>query len=96
MSPAMMYAATTSRDVSSVRLDPKAHRDAADGTVSSGTFQLFQYSMYYSELSGQTEQASASASQGSTEGGGQGSAAPAFDLNLGTAAETSALLGADK
>jgi hypothetical protein len=92
----MMYAATTSRDVPSVRLDPKAHRDAADGIVSNATFQFFQYSMYYSELSGQTEQASASSSQGSTEGGGQGSATPAFDLNSGTAAEASAILGADK
>ena len=91
-----MYAATSQRDLSSVRLDPKAHRDSADGIVSSATFQLFQYSMYYSELSGQTQQTSASESQGSTEREGQGSAAPTFDVNFGDDYVASSIIGSDK
>ena len=52
--------------------------------------------MHYSELSGQTQQASASESQGSTEGEGQGSAAPTFNVNLGDDALARGIIGTDK
>ena len=92
-----MYAATAKRDLSLLRLDAKAHRDSAEGIISSATFQYFQYSMYHSELCAQLEQGKATESQGSTEGGEEVSGQDGgLNLNLGNDALARDMVGSDK
>jgi len=97
----MIYATTRQRDVSLVRIDSKAHRDSADGTISSATFQYFQYSMYCAELSGQHQETGASASQSTSDGSGSsesgsGSGSNGLDVNFDDPAMQNAIIGSDK
>jgi len=95
----MIYATTSKRDVSLVRIDSKAHRDSADGTISSATFQYFQYSMYCAELSGQHQETGASASQSTSDGSGSsesGSGSNGLDVNFDDPAMQNAIIGSDK